>query len=181
MISVLFFLAMLMVDTVLMTLFRIDPSAVNLSFVPAASLVYISFRMVDESFPKAIFWAFFVGLLYDLMLYNALFDYAFSMVLVMLIMRIWTKHVSESIIERIMLGMLLIFVKEAALYGLALIQGFSIIHLSVWLTSRVFLTILGNIPVILLVIGWIDIQESFDASQKRKQRKKERVSWYRFK
>lgn len=181
MMSVLFFTAMLTVDLILMALFQVDHSAVTLSFIPAASLIYIAFNMIDEPFGKAVFWAFFAGLIFDLMLYNALFDYALSMVIVVIIVRIWSKHLSESIIERIMLGILLIFVREGALYGLALIQGFTIIHIPTWLTTRVFLTILGNIPVILLVIGWLEIRQDVLASQQRKQRKKERVSWYRLK
>lgn len=181
MMSLLFFLAMLILDLILMVLFRVDHSAMVLSFIPGATLVYIAFETYEDSLNKALFRAFFAGLLLDLLLFNALFDYALSMVIVVLVVRIWSKHLSESIIERIMLGLLLIFVREMSLYGLALLQGFTIMNIQSWLTMRVFLTIFGNIPVIILVLYWLDFQDGFDAKQQRKQRRKERVSWYRYK
>ena len=125
MMSLLFFLAMLMLDLVLMVLFRVDHSAMVLSFIPGATLVYIAFETYEDPLNKAILWAFFVGFLLDLLLFNALFDYALSMVIVVLVVRIWSKHLSESIIERIMLGLLLVFVREMSLYVLALLQGFT--------------------------------------------------------
>jgi rod shape-determining protein MreD len=181
MMSVLFFLAMLILDLILMVLFRVDHSAIALSFIPGAALVYIAFETMEELLNKAVFWAFFTGFLFDLFLFNALFDYAFSMVIVVIVVRIWSKHLSESIIERIMLGLLLVFVREMALYGLALIQGFTTMNVETWLTMRVFLTVLGNIPVIVIVLFWLDFQDGFDAKQQRKQRRKERVFWYRYK
>ena len=181
MISILFFLAMLIFDLILMVLFRVDPSAIALSFIPGATLVYIAFETFEESLNKAVFWAFFAGLLFDLLLFNALFDYAFSMVIVVIVVRIWSKHLSESIIERIMLGLLLVFVREMSLYGLSLIQGFTTMNIQTWLTMRVFLTILGNIPVIVIVLFWLDFQNGFEAKQQRKQRRKERVFWYKYK
>ena len=181
MMSLLFFLAMLLLDLVLMVLFRVDHSAMVLSFIPGATLVYIAFETYEDPLNVAVFTAFFTGLLFDLLLYNALFDYALSMVIVVIIVRIWSKHLSESIIERIMLGLLLVFVREMSLYGLALLQGFTIMNIQTWLTMRVFLTILGNIPVIFIVLYWLDFQDGFDAKQQRKQRRKERVSWYRYK
>lgn len=181
MISLLFFMVMLMLDLILMVLFRVDHSAIALSFIPGAALVYIAFETFEEPLNRAVFWAFFTGLIFDLLLFNALFDYAFSMVIVIIVVRIWSKHLSESIIERIMLGLLLVFVREMSLYGLALIQGFTTMNIQTWLTMRVFLTILGNIPVIVIVLYWLDFQDGFDAKQQRKQRRKERVFWYRYK
>jgi rod shape-determining protein MreD len=181
MMSFLFVAAMLILDLILMVLFRVDHSAMMLSFIPGAALVYIAFETYEDPLNIALFWAFFSGLFFDLLLFNALFDYALSMVIVVIVVRIWSKHLSESIIERIMLGLLLIFVREMSLYGLALLQGFTTMNIQTWLTMRVFLTILGNIPVILIVLFWLDFQDGFDAKQQRKQRRKERVSWYRYK
>ncbi|PKM63964.1 MAG: hypothetical protein CVU96_05230 [Firmicutes bacterium HGW-Firmicutes-20] len=181
MMSFLFFSAMLILDLVLMVLFRVDHSAMALSFIPGAALVYIAFETYQDPLNKAVVWAFLTGFLFDLLLFNALFDYALSMVIVVIIVRVWSKHLSESIFERIMLGLLLIFVREMALYGLALLQGFTTMNVQTWLTMRVFLTILGNVPVIVLVLYWLDFQDGFEAKQQRKQRRKERVAWYRYK
>lgn len=181
MMSLLFFSAMLILDLVLMVLFRVDHSAMALSFIPGAALVYIAFETYQEPLNKAVVWAFFTGLLFDLLLFNALFDYALSMVIVVIVVRVWSKHLSESIFERIMLGLLLVFVREMSMYGLALLQGFTTMNVQTWLTMRVFLTILGNVPVIVIVLFWLDFQDGFDAKQQRKQRRKERVSWYRYK
>jgi rod shape-determining protein MreD len=125
MMSLLFFSAMLILDLVLMVLFRVDHSAMALSFIPGAALVYIAFETYQEPLNKAVVWAFFTGLLFDLLLYNALFDYALSMVIVVIVVKVWSKHLSESIFERIMLGLLLVFVREMSMYGLALLQGFT--------------------------------------------------------
>jgi rod shape-determining protein MreD len=74
-----------------MVLFRVDHSAIALSFIPGAALVYIAFETMEEPLNKAVIWAFFTGFLFDLLLYNALFDYALSMVIVVIIVRIWSN------------------------------------------------------------------------------------------
>ena len=116
-------------------------------------------------------------MLYDFTHFGVGFMMTIAYVTTVLVLFVWSKHMSESIYELVILVVVGVFVKESVFYGLLSFTGEVRMGLTTWLGRREFLTILGNLPLILLCIYLNGVKEELLSHQERIKRSNEKVRW----
>jgi hypothetical protein len=84
---------------------------------------------------------------------------------------------SESFYELIILTLVGLFIKEIIVFLMFRMSGDTQMSVVVWLARREFLTMLGNIPVIIGCIYLNGFKEDILGRQERLKRAREKVRW----
>lgn len=164
-------------DTLLNSIFPIDYSGVRMSFISNMGIIGLMFVSRELSFKDSLIFAFLFGILIDTTQYAYFLMFALSFTLTILIVRVWANQINNSIPEIIILGILTIFVKEIVVFIIIRVLGISSMSFLTWFTSRQFLSLIGNIPLIVLAYFGYDLKNRFEINKDRVRRKNEKTLW----
>jgi rod shape-determining protein MreD len=175
--TTLFIGLMVLLDLFISSFISSDFSWQSVDFVPMLSLLFLVFVIIDQPTNKHFVYAFFTGLIVDLMTHSMLFTHAIVYVIVLIIMREFQRHFSTSLFEIIVMGMVAIFLKETLLLvWYTLIEQIDISLLQ-WYTSRLLVTLLGNIPLMFFAYYIATIYEKRVKKNIKKQQQSETTLW----
>lgn len=181
MIHFLFFGAVFLLDLLIMTVLPVDFSSTRFIFIPSAMFIFMIYCARTYSFKKSMFLALGIGFLYDLLLFQQMFELTLVYVIVMLIAKQWSNHLSESMFETITLALVTLFLKEWLLYvGLRLTQV-TFWHFFDWMAYRVFPTLLLATVLSSIVYGWYTVYDQILLDISSKVRRSEKLRWYQHK
>ena len=138
------------IDIFLNSIFPIDYASVRMSFVSSMGIIGLMFISRDLDLISSLLIAFAFGILVDLTHYAYFSIFALSFTFTIWIVRAWSNQINESIPEFIILGILTIFVKEAIIFIIMRVLSLSSMSFITWFTFRQFLSLIGNIPLIIL-------------------------------
>ena len=102
---------------------------------------------------------------------------ALSYTITLFIVRIWSNQVNESIPEIIILGVLTIFVHNFIVFFIMRTLNLSTISFLNWVTYRQFLTLIGNIPIILLAYYGYSFMNRVEVRRDKVRRRNEKTLW----
>ena len=108
----------------------------------------------------ALILAFIAGFILDFSHYGLFMVYAVVYTLTILIVMLWSKHMTETLYELVILVIVGVFIKEGMIYGFMLLSGYTTMSLLTWLGRREFVTLIGNIPIIVICIFLNDIKNN---------------------
>ena len=147
--KMIFLMGMLLVDLLLSSLIASSFAYTNIIFVPMTSLLFLSYRMMHNPNSIMLVYGFVVGLFVDLMMHSLLFTHAIIYVVALLLLKEYQRHFSDTLVEIVIMGLIVIFAKEIMLF--VLMSAMNIIDISMlrWYGARLFFTLIGNIPLIL--------------------------------
>ncbi len=181
MIHLLFFGAVFLLDLLLMTLLPIDFSSMRFVFIPSTMFIFMIYCARTYSFKKSMLLALGLGFLYDLLLFQQMFELTLVYVTVMLVAKQWSNHLSESMFETITLALVTLFLKEWLLFvGLRLTQVTEW-HFFDWMAYRVFPTLLLATLLSVFVYGWYTMYDQIMLDITSKIRRSEKLRWYQHK
>jgi rod shape-determining protein MreD len=175
--TLLFIGVMIILDSFISSIFASDFSWQFMNFVPMLSLLFLVFIIIDQPSDRNIMYAFFTGFVVDLMSHSMLFTHAILYVIVLLVMREYQRHFSTSVLEIVIMGMVAIFVKETLLLGFYTFIGTVDISLFTWYSSRLLVTLIGNIPLMLIAYYASSIYAKKVKKSIRKQQQSESTLW----
>jgi rod shape-determining protein MreD len=164
-------------DALLNSVFPIDYSSIRMSFISNMGIIGLMFISRELSFKNSLIFAFLFGILIDATHYAYFLMFALSFTLTILIVRVWANQINDSIPEIIILGILTIFVKEIAIFTIMRVLGISSISFLTWFTSRQFLSLIGNIPLIVLAYFGYNLKNRLEINKDRARRKNEKTLW----
>lgn len=172
-----YLLSCFIIDTFLNIIFPIDYASIRLSFVSSMGIVSIMFISRDLDFVNSLLIAFIFGFLVDITHYAYFSMFALSYTLTILLIRVWSNQVNESLPEFIILGILTIFVKEVIIF--IIMRGLSLSSMTflTWFTYRQFISLIGNIPLIILAYYGYAIKNQFKIRKDIVRRKHEKTLW----
>lgn len=165
------------VDIFLSNIFPVDYANVRLSFVSNMGIIGIMFVSRELDFKNSLLLAFVFGLFIDLTHYSYFLLTALSYTITILIVRVWSNQLNESIPEIIILGVLTIFVQNIIVFFIIRILDLSSLSFFMWVTYRQFLTLLGNIPLIVLAYYAYNIKNQFEIEKDKVRRRNEKTLW----
>lgn len=176
----LFFAICFLLDFIFEAFFPSDPSMVNIIFVPSCLFIGMLCVCKEEDWLSSIYNALFVGLISDYASMNYFGQHALLFILCVLIMKVWSKHLSNSLFEQLILLLSTVFIKEFLVYlSLLASIGFKM-SVMTWLLHRSVGTLFGNVPLAVLVLGLHEIKKDYDAHQERIKRREESLFWKKF-
>lgn len=160
-----------LLDLILQSIFPVDFEMRRLFVVFNMGIMALLLLLRKESFLKVLIIAFAVGFALDFVRYGYFFLNALSFSLSLLLIRVWSNQINESIIELIILSVLAVFVKEVIEYGLLFMSNLTHLYPLNWFIYRGFLTILMHIPLSLVVLYFNNIrEESLDHNLRAKRK-----------
>lgn len=119
------------------------------------------------------------GLLYDIFISNSLLACTISFAIVSLLVFVWQKHLTESVLESSLLVIVTIFVKEFLIYFMMTLLKETLMSFDAWLTSRAVFTILVN-GIFVVSIVWVSRTiEDMRLLREKRIRKEETISWWK--
>jgi len=165
------------VDILLSSIFPVDYANVRLNFVSNMGIIGIMFISRDLDIKNSLLLAFVFGLFIDLTHYSYFLLIALSYTVTIFIMRNWSNQVNESIPEIIILGVLTIFVQNSIVFFIMRLLNLSSYSFILWVTHRQFMTLLGNIPIIVLAYFAYNIKNQFEIKKDKVRRRNEKTLW----
>lgn len=175
--TILAIVGMLVLDLLIASIFSGDFSWQFINFIPMLSLLFVLFISIDQPYNKFITHAFLIGLAVDLINHSLLFTHAILYVVVLLVMQEYQRHFSTSLIEIVIMGIVAIFLKETLLYSWYAIANVVDISIISWYTSRLLITLIGNIPLIFIAY-YASLQHlKYVEKSIRKQQQSESTLW----
>ncbi len=173
----LFILVCFLLDELLMVLFPNSFDPYSMIFVPCLGLsaLVLASRHMDKTDALLIFLGF--GMFYDFFVVREHLIYALIFVLLSFIVRIWSNHMMESVLESLLLVISTIFVKELIIYLYMLMSQVTQMNIALWLTNRLFLTLLVNGVLVVVIIFASRTIEDFILMREKRIRKEETISW----
>lgn len=175
--TALFIGMMILLDLFVSSIIPSDFSWQSINFIPMLSLLFLVFVIIDQPTNRYLFYAFFTGLVVDLMTHSMLFTHALLYVVLLFIMHEFQRHFSTTILEVILMGMVVIFLREIALLGWYILINQVNISLLQWYTSRLLVTLIGNIPLMFFAYYISKIYHRRVKRNIQKQQQSETTLW----
>lgn len=164
-------------DILFSIIFPVDYANVRLSFVSNMGIIGIMFISRELDIKNSLLLAFVFGLFIDLTHYSYFLLMALSYTITIFIMRNWSNQVNESIPEIIILGVLTIFVQNSIVFIIMRLLNLSSYSFILWMTYRQFLTLLGNIPIIVLAYYAYNVKNQLEIKKDKVRRRNEKTLW----
>lgn len=143
----------IILDLIVQSIYSIDFAYQSMFFVPCFSFMALLLSSKRFSLFEMIVSAFVLGLIQELFNGTFLFVYPLVYVLSVLLYTLWSKNLSDTLLETLILLVLMVFVKEIAVFCYYTIMGLSTMSFLTFLIKRCFLTILVGIGQGLIVIA----------------------------
>ncbi len=172
-----YLLTCFIIDTFLNSIFPIDYANIRMSFVSSMGIVGLMFISRDLDFKNSLLLALAFGLLTDVTHYAYFLLFAVSFTITIWIIRVWSNQLNESLPEFIILGVLTIFVKESIIFIIMRSMGLSSMSFVTWFTFRQFLSLIGNIPLIVIAYYGYAFKNQFEHKKDIIRRRNEKTLW----
>ncbi len=176
-VHILFFAFCFLIDIILGILFPLDYALRSMIFVPQMTLAGVILSVREMKLTERLLLALIVGFLLDITHFDFGFINAIAFASTVLVVAIWSQHMSESFYELIILTLVGLFIKEIIVFLLYQMAGDTHMSIITWLAKREFLTMIGNIPIIIGCIYLNSMKEEILGRQDRIKRSREKVRW----
>lgn len=169
------------VDEILLIIFPNSYLINDLLFIPnlafcAMILTIRKFDLID-----ACLFAFSCGMVYDLLFAKTFLIYAVVYTIVALLLKLWSKHMTDTLIESLILCVATIFVKDFLIYCYMYSLQITSIPLILWAERYELLTLLSNAVLVMAIVFFIRIKDDYLDMKALRVRKGEKVEWFRLK
>ena len=155
----------------------IDYAASFLVFIPSlgfGSLILVSKKM---SLLDALMLVLTVGFIYGLFIPGNLFLYPILFSLMMLLVRIWSTNLNESVFELLILCLLAILIKDYLLFLYMQTTGITVMNVIYWIKTYLFMSIVGNAFFLILIVYLYRYVTKIQYEFTQRKQKKEHVNW----
>ena len=181
MIHVALFLLCTLFDEILSILFPNTFLVNDLLFIPNLAFCMMILTIRKFSLVDKCLFAFGCGMFYDFCFANTFLQYAIIYTCIACLLHVWSKHVTDTLIESLILSIVTIFVKDLLVYFVMSFQKETQMPLLLWAERYELLTLLGNA---ILVMGLVFLQrskEEYLEMKARRIRRGEKIQWFNLK
>jgi len=173
----LYVLVCFILDMIINDLLPFNYAASSMVFIPSLGFCALILVTRKKDLISAFIFSVIVGFIYGLFIPNSLVLYPILFTVAMLITRIWSSNLNDTIIEVLILCMLAIFVKDLLLYLFMKIAGITVISLIGWVRIYLFSAIIGHIIPVLLIILLYHQFNNWSKDNQKKKLNKEHIVW----
>lgn len=178
---VVLFLVCSLFDEILSVLFPNTFLVNDLLFIPNLAFCMMILTIRKFSLTDKCLFAFGCGMFYDFCFANTFLLYAIIYTLLACILHLWSKHLTETLIESLILSIVTIFVKDLLIYFYMSFQRMTEMSLTLWAERYELLTLLANAILAMVIVYLIRIKDDYLEMKARRIRKGEKVEWFRLK
>lgn len=177
----LFVLICFLADNILMVLFPGDYLLQNLLFV--SNLGFCAMILTIRRFPflEAVLFAVLWGMFYDFCCANTFLVYAIIYGLVACLLKLWSKHMTDTLIESLILCVVTIFAKDIMVYFYMVFERITALSLMEWAERYELLTLLANAILVMVIVLLMRIKDDYLFMKEKRIRRGEKIEWFRLK
>lgn len=180
-VHILFVVVCFLIDGILMTLFPSNALGNELLFI--SNLGFCAMVLTIRKFDSinAYLFAICFGIVYDHFFANSFLLYAIVYFFIAFVIHLWSKHMTDTILESLILCISTIFVKDCVVYFCMFFNRVTSLSIQDWFISHEFLTILANAILVLILVSLIKVKDDYLEMKERQVRREEKVEWFRLK
>lgn len=178
-IHIIFVAACFLIDGVITALFPNNAIATDLMFFSNLGFCAMVLTIRRFDLVNSCLFAIGFGMFFDHYFANAFLVYAFSFFCIAFVVHLWSKHMTDTMLELIILCISTIFVKDCVVYFCMFFNRMTGWSIQTWFVNYEFLTILANAVLVLILVSCIRLKDDYMETKERKVRKEERVEWFK--
>lgn len=178
---VLFVITCFVIDEILFVLFPSSYLLNDLLFIPNLGFCAIILTIRKFEFIDSILFSFAFGMFYDFCFANTFLLYACIFAIVAAILQLWSKHMTDTLVESILLCISTIFVKDLIVYLYMNFQRLTGLSFMEWVERYELLTILANGIMVMIIVFLIRIKDDYLEMKAIRIRKGEKIEWFKLK
>jgi len=167
------------IDGVLMTLFPNDALGMDLMFISNLGFCALVLTIRKFTYTDGCLFAICFGMFYDHFFAHAFLVYAIAYFVIACVIHVWSKHMTDTVLEMLILCISTIFVKDCVVYLCMFFTRMTSLSILPWFVNTEFLTILANAILVLILISLIRLKDDYLEMKERQIRKEEKVEWFR--
>ncbi len=167
----------LLLDLLIASFIFSDFAMASYVFVPATTLLFLLFMLLKQNHQKVFVWVLMSGFIVDLMYHSMLFTHVLVFMIVLFVLKEYQRHFSDTMLEIVMMGLIAIFLKEIILFSLYTVLSVTDAQFLSWYASRLFITMMGNIPIIFIAYHLSVRYNQLLKRQQVKMQKSESTLW----
>ena len=168
-------------DEILAVLFPNSYLINDLLFIPNLGFCAMILTIRKFDWIDTCLFAFGCGMIYDFCFANTFMVYAITYLIVACLLRLWIKHMTETMIESVVICIVTIFVKDLLIYCYLSFQRMTSMSLMLWAERYELLTLLGNAILVMIIANLIRIKDDYLEMKALRIRKEEKVQWFKLK
>lgn len=177
--NIIFVLLSFLADGAIMALFPPDSSMQTVFFISNLGFCTMVLLLKEYEPINSYLFAICWGLFYDYFFANTFLVYAIVFAFIAFLMQLWSKHVTDTMVETLIICISTLFVKDCVVYFYMKFQGILQMDIATWFLHREFLTILINALFVVVVVFFNHLKDDFMERRDRRIRKEERIEWMR--
>lgn len=174
---VIFVLICYLIDGILMIFFPSSFLLNSTMFIPCLGLSAMILTVRKFERIDACLFACCFGMFYDFFYAHEFLTYALIYTFIAFVVQIWSRHMMDTVVELLVLCISTIFVKEAVVYFLMILESRTNMDIMSWFVNREFMTLVGNALLVGIVIFLIRIKDDFLQIRESRIRKEEKIEW----
>lgn len=178
---VVFVLVCFLIDEILMLIFPNSFMINDLLFISNLGFCAIMLTIRKFEWIDTCLFAFAFGMFYDVVFAQSFLLYAIIFTLVACLLRLWSKHMTDTIIESLILCIVTIFAKDFLVYLCMSLQRATQISFLDWAEKYELLTLLVNAILSMVIVFMVRIKDDYLKMKAIRVRKGEKVEWFRLK
>ena len=168
-------------DEILMVLFPGDYLLNGLLFVANLGFCAVILTIRKFDFLESVLFAILWGMFYDFFCANTFLVYAIIYGITACLLRLWSKHMTETLIESLILCIVTIFAKDIMVYCYMVFQRITTLSLMEWAEHYELLTLLANTILVMIIVLLMRIKDDYLFMKEKRIRKGEKIEWFRLK
>lgn len=178
MIHIVFFLLCSLGDEILSILFPNSFLVNDLLFIPNLGFCAMMLTIRQFSLLDKCLFACGCGMFYDFCFANTFLLHAIIYTIMAGLLHLWSKHLTDTLIEALILSITTIFVKDLLVYFYMSFQRTTQISLLLWAEHYELLTLLGNAALVMVIVFLLRVKDAYMERKARRIRKGEKIEWF---
>ncbi|MDF9824127.1 rod shape-determining protein MreD [Breznakia sp. PF5-3] len=168
-----------LIDGAIEACFNISFSMDHMYFVSCFGICGLVLTVRKMDFTDAIILSLLSGMFYDFFYTNSFLVYSIIFVILCIIVKAWTKHLGDSLLESIVICISALFATQLIVYGYMLLINETKISFYMWISDRMFLTIIINALFVFVLFFLTNIRDNYIKKKELRIRKEERLYIYK--
>lgn len=168
-------------DEILMVIFPGNYLLNGLLFISNLGFSAMILTIRKFSFLDSILFAVAWGMVYDFVFAQTFLVYAIVFGIVACLLRLWSKHMTDTLIESLILCIVTIFAKDLLVYFYMYFNRITALSLMNWAEHYELLTLLANTILVMIIVFLMRIKDDYLFMKEKRIRRGEKIEWFRLK
>jgi len=178
-IQYLFVLFCFLIDGAIEAVFPVSFTMNSMYFISCFGVCGLVLTIRKMEFVDAMLLSIFSGMFYDFFYTDSFLVYTLIFSLVCVIVKAWTKHLGETLVESIIICISSLFAMQLLTYIFMLLSAQTNASFQLWITNRMFLTIVVNTLFVVILYFFANLRDTQIKKKEVRVRKEERLFIYK--